>query len=61
MAMGDSPWFCHDLDCPEYTSLANITNDGQTVEIRKYEAQLWASTNVTDEELQDYIYSSLFI
>ena len=46
-----NPWFCHGLNCPKFTSLKNITENGQTVDMRKYPEQLWVSTNITDEEL----------
>ena len=38
------PWFCHDLDCPKYTNLKNITIAGKSIEIRRYEPALWIST-----------------
>jgi hypothetical protein len=31
----ESPWFCHDLDCPKFTVVKNITDD---VQLRKYAA-----------------------
>jgi hypothetical protein len=34
-ANDDSPWFCHDLDCPKFTLVKNITDD---VQLRKYAA-----------------------
>ncbi|CAD7704789.1 unnamed protein product [Ostreobium quekettii] len=40
---GDSPWFCHGLDCPTYT--VQETVDG--VELRAYDAAAWVSTKVT--------------
>lgn len=43
-ANDDSPWFCHDLDCPKFTLVKNITDD---VQLRKYAAGKWASTVVT--------------
>ena len=52
MALGANPWFCHGLNCPTFTQLDNITENGQTIDMRKYPAQLWVSTNITDEELK---------
>eukprot|EP00486_Rosalina_sp_Unknown_P005503 CAMPEP_0201568060 /NCGR_PEP_ID=MMETSP0190_2-20130828/8912_1 /ASSEMBLY_ACC=CAM_ASM_000263 /TAXON_ID=37353 /ORGANISM="Rosalina sp." /LENGTH=205 /DNA_ID=CAMNT_0047988765 /DNA_START=92 /DNA_END=709 /DNA_ORIENTATION=- len=53
MALAANPWFCHGLNCPTFTSLQNITENGQTVDMRKYPAQLWVSTNITDEDFND--------
>jgi hypothetical protein len=39
---GDAPWFCHDLDCPEYT-VVNKTDD---YEVREYKGGQWAATEV---------------
>ena len=50
IVLGDNPWYCHDLDCPPYTALKNITENGQTIEIRNYPAQLWVSTTIENEE-----------
>jgi len=47
------PWFCHDLNCPNYTNPQNLTIDRQTVEIRMYESALWASTIVENTDLED--------
>lgn len=43
-ANDESPWFCHDLDCPKFTVVKNITDD---VQLRRYAAGKWASTVVT--------------
>eukprot|EP00882_Tetradesmus_deserticola_P006489 GHRQ01006828.1.p1 GENE.GHRQ01006828.1~~GHRQ01006828.1.p1 ORF type:complete len:232 (+),score=99.18 GHRQ01006828.1:32-727(+) len=43
-AVVESPWFCHDLDCPTFTLVKNITDD---VQLRQYAAGKWASTVVT--------------
>eukprot|EP00887_Chlorella_sp_A99_P001009 scaffold5.g1009.t1 len=37
-----APWFCHSLDCPEYTVLASEPE----FEVRVYEKGVWASTDV---------------
>lgn len=34
-ANDESPWFCHDLDCPKFTVVKNITDD---VQLRRYAA-----------------------
>jgi hypothetical protein len=31
-----APWFCHELDCPRFTIVKNLTEFG--VELRRYEA-----------------------
>ncbi|GAX82799.1 hypothetical protein CEUSTIGMA_g10225.t1 [Chlamydomonas eustigma] len=41
-----SPWFCHDLDCPEFT--VEEEDVAQDIELRSYPAAQWVSTNVTD-------------
>lgn len=40
-----TPPFCHDLDCPRYTVVAQ--NATANVEIRRYQSAQWVSTNVT--------------
>eukprot|EP00775_Hariotina_reticulata_P004837 gene4837-5084_t len=40
-----APWFCHELDCPQFTVVKNITDIG--VELRHYDAGKWASTVVS--------------
>eukprot|EP00615_Pteridomonas_danica_P007211 CAMPEP_0114352778 /NCGR_PEP_ID=MMETSP0101-20121206/18181_1 /TAXON_ID=38822 ORGANISM="Pteridomonas danica, Strain PT" /NCGR_SAMPLE_ID=MMETSP0101 /ASSEMBLY_ACC=CAM_ASM_000211 /LENGTH=208 /DNA_ID=CAMNT_0001493309 /DNA_START=34 /DNA_END=657 /DNA_ORIENTATION=- len=42
----DEPWFCHDIDCPNFT---NSTIDN--IEIREYPPALWASTNVSSTNI----------
>lgn len=44
VALGENPWYCHNLDCPSFTEMKNITDNGEIVEIRHYPAQLWVST-----------------
>ena len=39
----DAPWFCHGIDCPAYTVIAE--KDGY--EIRNYNASKWVATTVT--------------
>ena len=58
---GDSPWFCHGLECPPFTQLTNITQNGVTIDMRSYPAQYWASTNITDEELYQYNIYNIYI
>ena len=58
VAFGANPWFCHGLDCPTFTSLKNITENGQTIDMRNYPEQLWVSTNITDEEYAVDVYTS---
>lgn len=46
---GAQPWFCHDLDCPQYVSVKNITDlELSPVELRRYAAGNWVSTVVLD-------------
>lgn len=45
-----APWFCHDLDCPKFKSVDNITDLG--IEHRKYPAAKWVST-VVDSKSYD--------
>lgn len=40
-ANAEAPWFCHDLDCPEF---ANSSVD--SIEVREYQSALWSSTKV---------------
>eukprot|EP00879_Flechtneria_rotunda_P000469 GHRR01000570.1.p1 GENE.GHRR01000570.1~~GHRR01000570.1.p1 ORF type:complete len:236 (+),score=52.48 GHRR01000570.1:86-793(+) len=42
----DAPWFCHELDCPNYSVVKNLTEVNPPVELRRYEAGKWASTVV---------------
>lgn len=41
----EAPWFCHDLDCPQFTLVKNMTDMG--IEHRRYDSGKWASTVVT--------------
>lgn len=52
---GEKPWFCHDLDCPAYTSKKNITVEGvlAPIELRAYPAAKWATTRVLDVDNYD--------
>eukprot|EP00878_Enallax_costatus_P025074 GHUV01026795.1.p2 GENE.GHUV01026795.1~~GHUV01026795.1.p2 ORF type:complete len:258 (-),score=42.49 GHUV01026795.1:1099-1758(-) len=44
-AQDTKPWFCHDLDCPKYKLLKNLTDID--IEYRSYQPGKWASTVVT--------------
>jgi hypothetical protein len=44
-AQDTKPWFCHDLDCPTYKMVKNLTDIN--IEYRSYQAGKWASTVVT--------------
>ncbi|KAF8056126.1 COG6 [Scenedesmus sp. PABB004] len=44
-AAADAPWFCHDLDCPSYKVVANLT--ALDAELRAYAPGKWASTVVS--------------
>lgn len=37
-----SPWFCHDINCPNYSIVKNTSS----YEIRKYPSTSWVSTDV---------------
>ncbi|GMH78558.1 hypothetical protein TL16_g07851 [Triparma laevis f. inornata] len=45
-----APWFCHDLDCPSFTTKQTTDND---VEIRSYDSLQWASTVVETDSAED--------
>lgn len=38
------PWYCHDLDCPHFKSVKNLTDLG--LELRHYDSAKWVSTSV---------------
>jgi hypothetical protein len=44
----EEPWFCHGIDCPNFT---NTTID--SIEVRTYESALWASTNISGISLTE--------
>jgi hypothetical protein len=46
LAQENEPWFCHGIDCPNFT---NTTIDG--IEVRNYPSALWASTNISSTNL----------
>jgi len=48
LAAADSPWFCHENDCPLFTN----SSEGGT-EVRIYEAAYWTSTNVSSTSLDE--------
>ncbi|KIY95363.1 Heme-binding protein 2 [Monoraphidium neglectum] len=43
-AVGDAPWFCHDLECPKYKLVENLTDIAKwvttTVEGKSYDASV---------------------
>jgi hypothetical protein len=43
-AWATKPWFCHELDCPQYEVLENLTSIG--VEVRRYAATRWVETTI---------------
>ncbi|GMH99455.1 hypothetical protein TrST_g4749 [Triparma strigata] len=45
-----APWFCHDLDCPSFTTRETIDN---SFEIRSYDTLQWASTVVETDSASD--------
>jgi len=45
----EEPWFCHDLNCPNYTVSAR--RDGY--EVRDYDASKWVGTNVISTSWQN--------
>lgn len=51
LAAATNPWeapsFCHDLDCPSYTT-RQVDGD---VEVRQYDSLLWASTDVESDSV----------
>ena len=47
IARGDSPWYYHGLDGPVFSN-TTVDND---VQVRAYEANLWASTIVLGSQL----------
>lgn len=53
ISIKDSPWFCHDLDCPVYEVLAEIDDD---IEKRHYPAGKWASTILADVKYEDALH-----
>lgn len=42
---GERPWFCHELDCPDFKLEKNLTALGG-IELRAYPAAAWVSTRV---------------
>jgi hypothetical protein len=43
-ASWNKPWFCHELDCPEYEVVENLTSIG--VELRRYAPSRWVQTTI---------------
>ncbi|VDI71821.1 Hypothetical predicted protein [Mytilus galloprovincialis] len=50
------PTFCHDLDCPNFTTVQSFKD----YELRKYDALKWVATNVTTMEYTDDINREMF-
>jgi len=44
LAWDKAPWFCHDLDCPQFEVVENLTAIG--VELRRYAPSTWVETTV---------------
>lgn len=40
----EKPWFCHELDCPQYEVVENLTSIG--VELRRYAPSQWVETTI---------------
>lgn len=45
-----APWFCHGLDCPEFTN-----SSVDSIEVREYGSALWSSTQVLGVDLDDAV------
>ena len=45
----DAPWFCHGLDCPAYTVVA----EKQGYEVRLYNASKWVATVATSDKYDE--------
>mmetsp|Transcript_9145 Transcript_9145/g.22652 ORF Transcript_9145/g.22652 Transcript_9145/m.22652 type:complete len:237 (-) Transcript_9145:492-1202(-) len=52
----ESPWFCHDIDCPPFDS----EDLGDGLELRRYPSGLWASTNVSSTYLDTAINTGFY-
>jgi len=54
------PWFCHDLDCPEFKVVRNITvNDDLVIEERCYPETTWVQTAMNGDR-QNLKYYTMF-
>ncbi|KAG1662431.1 hypothetical protein FOA52_004012 [Chlamydomonas sp. UWO 241] len=51
--VGEAPWFCHGLDCPQYTVEDTEFEKEDEIELRAYEAGVWMSTNVSDVKYEE--------
>ncbi|EIE22365.1 SOUL heme-binding protein [Coccomyxa subellipsoidea C-169] len=51
-AKSSKPWFCHDLDCPEY----DVVEKNDDYEVREYSKGKWASTKI-----EGYLYSASIV
>jgi len=49
-AAWEAPWFCHDLDCPKFKLVQNMTDIG--IEHRRYESGKWAATVVASSRYE---------
>jgi hypothetical protein len=47
-ALPDRPWFCHDLECPDFKVLRDL---GNGIELRAYGPTTWARTTVRESSL----------
>merc|ERR1711916_24259 len=52
-AKWDKPWFCHDLECPEYS--VDYKNATTGVEVRTYQPAVWVTTNITGIDYQSSV------
>lgn len=50
----DKPWFCHDLDCPQFEVLETNSSKGVKYELRKYPAARWVYTMVQFDTEDDF-------
>ncbi|KAK9915233.1 hypothetical protein WJX75_006502 [Coccomyxa subellipsoidea] len=51
-AKSSKPWFCHDLDCPEY----DVVDKNDDYEVREYSKGKWASTKI-----EGYLYTATIV
>lgn len=45
-AAWEKPWFCHELECPQFELVENLTSIG--VELRRYAPSTWVETEVVN-------------
>lgn len=53
-----SPWFCHDLECPKFSLVKNMTDLG--IELRSYPAAKWVSTSVDSKNYDTSVATSFW-